>query len=158
MNARHPSAPKELPSSDGLDRLSVIRSTERSIGLRLLSWSVLSILAGAALLTGVAGPFGAGIGVQALAWGIIDAAIAGVGLRGSSRGSDDAYIRRARLVRLLGVNTVLDVLYVAAGIALWRVFPDNAFLSGNGVGIIIQGGFLFVFDLLHMIGVQSRHL
>lgn len=107
-------------------------------------------------MTGFAGPFAAGVGVQAIAWGVIDAVIAGLGLRGSNRGSADADLRRARLTKLLGINTLLDILYISAGVALWLIFPGNRFISGNGFGVIIQGAFLFGFDLIHMTAIRLR--
>lgn len=136
--------------------LAQLQATERGIGLRLLVWAGLSVVSGIVLLGGLAGSMAMGIGVQAVAWGVIDALIAAVGLRGSSRGTNDAETRRARLVRLLAVNTVLDILYIAAGIVIWVSFAENPFISGNGVGVVIQGAFLFIFDLYHTIAVAHE--
>ena len=63
--------------------------------------------------------------------------------------------REARnLRRILLINTGLDVLYVTSGVALALTLGvDNPFWRGNGWGIVVQGGFLFCFDLLHALGV-----
>lgn len=130
---------------------------------RLLLWSALSIGAGIGLLI-FGGPFWRGFGVQALAWGGIDAAIALFGQR-SARQRRDAgphgpatFEREARnLRRLLWINTGLDVLYVAGGLVLMVTLgAQNPFMSGNGWGVIVQGGFLFCFDLLHALAVPRK--
>ncbi len=136
---------------------------QNTLSRRLLLWSALSIVAGAILLL-VGGDFWRGFGVQALVWGAIDAAIAFFGQRSAAR-------RRARgphtaaalaneavkLRRLLWFNTGLDVLYVAGGLVLlYTMGAQNPFAAGNGWGIIVQGGFLFVFDLLHALAVPRQ--
>ena len=135
----------------------------KAITRRLLVWSAVSVLVGVALLA--FGPLWQGIGLQALAWGVIDAGIALVGgwvTRRRRTGHSDpsppgVLAREARnLRRILLINTGLDVLYVAAGIALAITLgADNPFWHGNGWGIVVQGGFLFCFDLLHALGVPG---
>ena len=129
----------------------------KAITRRLLVWSIVSVIAGAVLLA-----FGAlwqGVGLQAIAWGAIDAGIALVGGWVTRR-------RRAGLVdpsapevlgreahnlrRILLINTGLDVLYIAGGVILALTLgTQNLFWRGNGWGIVIQGGSLFFFDLFH---------
>jgi hypothetical protein len=119
-------------------------------------------------------PFWRGFGAQAVGWGLVDAAIALLGRWVSQRrraaltdsGGDplspDVLERQARnLRRLLWVNTGLDVLYVAGGLALAMAGircsgPSLAGMRamavswrGHGWGIVAQGGFLFFFDLIH---------
>lgn len=48
------------------------------------------------------------------------------------------------LRRLLEINTLVDLLYMAGGRILMRRGP-----RGTGLGIIIQGALLFIFDLFH---------
>lgn len=130
---------------------------------RLLLWSALSIGVGSGLLI-FGGPFWRGFGVQALVWGGIDAAIALFGRRSSRRRRDagphgpEIFEREARNLRwLLWINTGLDVLYVAGGLALvLTIGAQNPFAAGSGWGVIIQGGFLFVFDLLHALAVPRK--
>lgn len=134
-----------------------------TLSRRLLLWSAMSIAAGALLLL-AGGDFGRGFGVQALAWGAIDAAIAFFGQRTAARrratGPHTAEAlagEAAKLRRLLWVNTGLDVLYVAGGLVLlYTMGAQSLFAAGNGWGIIVQGGFLFVFDLLHALAVPRR--
>ncbi|MBN1812420.1 MAG: hypothetical protein JXA14_11325 [Anaerolineae bacterium] len=65
--------------------------------------------------------------------------------------------REARnLRRILLINTGLDVLYVTGGVILALTLGgDSPFWCGNGWGIVVQGGFLFFFDLLHALGVPA---
>jgi hypothetical protein len=133
----------------------------KTITRRLLVWSLVSVIAGVALLA-----FGAllqGIGLQSFAWGAVDAGIALVGgwvtrrRRGglADESAPEVLAREARnLRRILLINTGLDVLYVTSGVALALTLgTDNPFWRGNGWGIVVQGGFLFCFDLLHALNV-----
>jgi hypothetical protein len=123
---------------------------------RLWLWSALSVAAGIALvLAGDA--FWRGFGLQAMVWGVIDAAIAWLGATSARRrraaapgGTEAARAEARKLRRLLWINTGLDVLYVAGGLILVATLgAQDPFAAGNGWGIALQGGFLFVFDLLH---------
>jgi carboxylesterase len=129
---------------------------------RLLLWSTISILIGGVFLL-VGTPFWRGFGVQALLWGAIDAAIAAFGLRNTARQRaavhDAASIEREghKLRRLLWINTGLDILYIGGGIFLTlSAGREDLFLRGSGWGIIIQGGFLFLFDLIHARSVPLK--
>lgn len=134
-----------------------------TLSRRLLLWSALSVVAGALLLL-TGGDFWRGFGVQALAWGAIDAAIALFGQRSAARRrargphSAEALAREAaNLRRLLWINTALDVLYVTGGLVLLYTWgAQNPFAAGNGWGIIAQGGFLFFFDLLHALATPRK--
>jgi hypothetical protein len=70
----------------------------------------------------------------------------------------DAAARSARrLSRLLWLNTLLDVGYIAGGAWLVRTKgrTDPAW-RGHGWGVIVQGAFLFVFDLTHALRVPKK--
>jgi hypothetical protein len=133
----------------------------KTITRRLLAWSVVSMIAGVAFL--LLGPLWQGVGLEAIAWGMIDAGIALIGgwvTRRRRAGLEPPFApevlsREARsLRRILLINTGLDVLYVAGGVALALTLGvDSLFWRGNGWGIVIQGGFLFFFDLFHALGV-----
>jgi hypothetical protein len=133
----------------------------QAITRRLLAWSVASVIAGVAFL--FLGRLWQGVGLEAIAWGVIDAGIALIGgwvTRRRRAGLEDpsapeVLSREARnLRRILLINTCLDVLYVAGGIALALTLGvDSLFWRGNGWGIVIQGGFLFFFDLFHALGM-----
>jgi hypothetical protein len=132
---------------------------ERRISLHLLLWSALSAVGGALLLFEV--PFWRGVGVQALVWGVIDAAIALFGLvslrrkqRRPDAGKPEAQRREAHnLRRLLLINAGLDVLYIVGGTVVLSSFTTD-FARGNGVGITLQGSFLLLFDTLYAFRVQ----
>ncbi len=129
------------------------------ISRHLLVWSALSVAVGVVLLS--ATPFWRGVGVQALVWGVIDAAIAVFGLvslRRKQRRADadqpDTQLREARtLRRLLLINAGLDVLYIVGGVVILTSFATD-FAKGNGVGITVQGAFLLLFDLFYALRVQ----
>jgi carboxylesterase len=125
------------------------------VGRRLLAWGVLSVAAGAWLLaTGDA--FGRGLGAAFLLFGAVDAAIGVAARVGAERGrrrtiSDEPARTRetVRIRRILLVNAALDVLYVSGGLWLAASAGGDAWRTGAGLGIIVQGAFLLVFDLLH---------
>jgi carboxylesterase len=125
---------------------------------RLLAWGLGSVLVGVALLL-LGGPFWTAFGVQAVAWGAVDALIAVLGRRASSRRrkgypdplAEDVVRKEARtLRRLLWINAGLDALYVASGlIAALVPGATSAAWQGHGWGIVVQGAFLLFFDSIH---------
>ena len=125
---------------------------QRILSLRLLSWGGLSILAGAAWLLGTE-PTWRGFGLQALAWGAIDALIAAFGLRGleskltAPLDLAEAARRAGWLRHVLMVNAGLDVLYILGG--AWLSANPDPYNAGMGWGILVQGAFLLLFDSLH---------
>lgn len=120
---------------------------------QLSLWSLLSIFWGG-LLTVLfpSGSFWASFGGMNAVWGLINLIIASFGYYGVMKkmrtGLPDEELERQRLLRLLKVNTWLDVGYVAigAGLAFWGKTP---LLHGFGWGILLQGGFLLLFDWWH---------
>lgn len=123
---------------------------------RLLAWAGASAVLGVLMLV-PADSFWRGLGVQFLAWGLVDAAIAWLGRH-------RAYARQARLsseygaeideshrlARLLWLNAGLDGLYVLGGVLLaYRPGASDPFWLGGGLGIVVQGAFLFLFDWSH---------
>ncbi|HEX8496598.1 MAG TPA: hypothetical protein VF661_05320 [Actinomycetales bacterium] len=116
---------------------------EREIALALAGWAAASVAGGAALLA----RGDAAAGRQHLVWGAVDGAIAARGLLGAPDRTTAPAARVRRLRRLLLVNAAIDVGYVAAGLALrsGRLRPG---LEADGTAVVVQGGFLLVFDLL----------
>jgi len=113
----------------------------KQIGLPLLIWGTISMIAGLFFFFSTSELIN-GILFQAFLWGLIDGIIGLI-----------AYLRKkefnlGKIKKILLVNVYLDVLYVVIGILL-VLFNRNAFLIGNGYGIIIQGLFLFIIDLIH---------
>ncbi len=112
------------------------------------SMNFLTGWAGASMVSGLGMTIGGntlvrGIGIQSIAWGAIDLGIAlyvkdadnvfGIDLN-TPKGLYDIFF----------INTLLDILYMAAGAGL--LIWGSEELKGHGAGILIQGGFLFVFD------------
>lgn len=103
-----------------------------------------------------AGTLGRYMGIQHLAWGAIDGAIAGYGLYNfhkslQARPSEDWRAERQRLRRILLINTLLDVGYLAAG--MYLTTRRDVRWRGTGWGIVIQGGFLLLLDSLHALSL-----
>lgn len=129
---------------------------------RLTFWSLASIAFGLPLL--LVNPFWRGVGIQFIVWGAIDLLIAQLGATSAKRRkarftpnelADATPKEIANLKRILLINTTLDVLYVAGGIALILTFgAANPEWRGHGWGIIVQGGFLFFFDLFHALKLK----
>lgn len=124
---------------------------QRTILQRLLQWSLFSLVAGVLMLFG--SRFWRAVGRQFIGWGLVNMGIVYVGRRmGEERlkalpdPRDAQTVREetSKLRRLLEVNALLDVLYMAGGRLLVR---RGAW--GTGVGILVQGTFLFIFDLIH---------
>ena len=136
------------------------------ISSQLYAWSAFSVFGGVALLLLVTDPFWRGIGLQGVVWGVIDAGIAfftQLGMRrklADMRDPNDRGVQLEEARRLWGlllVNAGLDVIYVAVGVGIVLTFGvDNVFARGNGVGIIVQGAFLLLFDLFH--ALQARRV
>jgi hypothetical protein len=138
----------------------------RKVSLRLLIWSAFS-MSGGALLWWRGAPFARAFGIQAVTWGAIDALIAAAGLRPrpqeppADSAAQAAHVhqaaRRAQgLARLLWLNTLLDVGYMAGGLWLARTKGrQDAQWRGHGWGIFVQGAFLFLFDLFHALACRA---
>ncbi|GAB5490102.1 MAG: hypothetical protein Phog2KO_03170 [Phototrophicaceae bacterium] len=134
------------------------------ISKRLLRWSIGSIVVG--LLMRFGGKFGKNLGNQFISWGLIDAAIA-VGGQIAKRNRIDHMdnpgkpeIKREEaenLSRVLWVNAGLDVLYMIWGFMWAKRDKGDGVARGNGIGIIIQGLFLFVFDIFHARNMPKNH-
>ena len=127
------------------------------VSSRLLRWNILNILVGLLLLPRRA--FWRGLGSQALGWGLINSAIAILGNEATRQRRlklEDSH-SAARLNKeshnlrsILWINTVLDVVYMIGGWMLFRSAKrEDAVKRGTGIGIILQGGLLFIFDLIH---------
>lgn len=116
---------------------------------RLLGWSAASMAAGLPLAASRR-PLLRGLGQQFAAWGAVDGAIALAGRWSNRRKSALSGGELGNLRRLLLVNAGLDVLYISGGAALAaRRGQDDPYWRGVGLGIVVQGGFLLVFDLWH---------
>ena len=112
----------------------------RRLGTALIVWSIASIISGIVLVFAPVSLL-QGIGLQAVLWGIIDAIIALAGVLRNKEMSVD------KATRFLRINVFLDIGYMLVGSVLILLFWVDPFILGNGIGIIIQGAFLFGLDL-----------
>lgn len=133
---------------------SVVGSFVELVCRRLLAWALACVGLGALLLA-AGDPFGRGLGLGLLASGLVKVAMTGA-IRGLAREGDASEARdrltgreAGRRIRyLLGVNGILDAACIAGG--LWLIAGSgDAFRLGGGAGIVLQGGALLAFDVLH---------
>lgn len=129
---------------------------QKKLSLRLLAWAVFSVVSGFFMLKW--GTFWRGIGIQFISWGAIDGMIAVGGQVASDnrlkKTPDEEMPARLekdkRNLRIaLWINGGLDVLYIIGGIRWMRS------KRGHGLGVLIQGAFLLVFDLYHAIKLEK---
>ena len=117
---------------------------------------------GGFLLQFVPSPFWRAFGQQNAAWGAIDAGIALFGQSRADRQSaqpdaDHPAVQAkegAQLRFLLFVNTAVDIFYMLGGLWLLKGRGRGSDAAaarwrGHGLGIVVQGAFLFIFDLVH---------
>lgn len=120
---------------------------------RLMLWNAVNIAVGL-FLSGRRSPFVRGVASQSIGWGIINILIGLLGKRANANRharlanpyAPDVQARDTRNLRLLlGGNGLLDVLYIIGG---WRLLrrSQQASWRGAGLGIMVQGALLFVFD------------
>ena len=123
---------------------------QRNLMTVLGVYSLSSMAVGGAMLAS-SQPEVRAAGVQNLAWGAVDGAIALVALVGVNKLSHDdrsaAYWadERSTTRTIFAVNAGLDVLYITTG-ALLLALGKTDFVRGTGGGVLAQGGFLFAFD------------
>lgn len=127
----------------------------RVVSGRLAAWNVINIVVGLVLIW--RGGFWRGFGSQHIGWGVINLAIAFFGGRATEarwRSLPDVHapevLRREsrNLRRLLWINAGLDVLYMLGGWWTARTRTDVRW-RGIGWGIVLQGGLLWLFDVIH---------
>jgi hypothetical protein len=126
-----------------------LRALQKTLALRLMLWSILSIAVGL-LLQKTPAPFWRAFGQQTAGWGAIDGAIALAGWRGGAQSppapaQELPELRKLRV--LLWGNAGLDLLYIAAGLLLWRQAGPTR--RGHGAAVVLQGLFLTLFVWTH---------
>ena len=128
--------------------LSFFHFQHRALGL-LWGWGLGSVVLGASALLS-RNLAVRQVGIQSIAWGAIDAALAWFGRRDArikiAAGATDGPRQARRFRTILLINAGLDVGYIAGGWALLRSARGRDQRSGMGIGIIVQGLFLLLFD------------
>ena len=94
------------------------------------------------------------------AWGAVDALLAGVTLAMIAGDYSRFMVDRAlqtRQMNIVGWNGLLDVLYVLVGLMLikYRAANRSERRLGYGRSIVVQGGFLLVFDALLFLAMRA---
>lgn len=137
---------------------------QRNLSTTLQGWAASSISSGL-LMTTAREDLVKGMGEQFAGWGAVNMAIATFGKRSaaSRRQEPDALTpaviakEQRNLARLLWINAALDVLYVLGGLRVVRTkgAADERW-RGRGWGIVVQGGFLFFFDVIQALALGRR--
>lgn len=129
---------------------SFFRWQERVLG-GLLAWGAANIVLGA---SGVRAreDVPRHVAWQALTWGAIDLVLAVMGRRGArkqGRSTTSETIQPAvvRFRRVLAINAALDVAYILGGAILSVTARHDPRRRGAGLGILVQGIFLAVYDV-----------
>jgi D-alanyl-lipoteichoic acid acyltransferase DltB (MBOAT superfamily) len=133
---------------------------QHTIATRLLFWAGLSVTLGATLKR-MRHPFWRGIGFQFVIWGAVNGLIALIAgrIKPPHQTKENILIfdqenqkKKSILAIVLWINTILDLIYIIGGFWVYRSKgASNPYLRGQGTGITIQGGYLFLFDLVHAI-------
>lgn len=145
MNGMHYSAAAEDNGN--------IWAFQQSLSKRLIRWNLANIAVG--LLLSFLTPFWRGLGSQGIGWGVINILIGIIGGRAALRKAAHPDAQSAEmqaheaknLFRLLGINAILDILYMMGGRWLIQKSAAQPYRHGMGWGIILQGFLLFVFDI-----------
>ena len=141
--------------------LEVLREINKDrIGLNTGGMAVLGGWAVSNLLIGSVGMAKTGGSVRYFhqmnaAWNTVNLAIAGFGYYGLKNQSLDLSLAETvnefhTFEKILLFNAGLDVGYIALGAYLWErgLRKESERLTGYGQSLILQGGFLFTFDLI----------
>ena len=132
---------------------------ENSIHIQKTGMIVLGSWAGLNLLTGAGGNFYFKNETKYFfqmnsAWNVINLGIAAIGFYGipemtSTLTNAEMLTEMRNFDRILLINAGLDVLYIGVGSYLLRrgLKNNNRRFIGYGRSVILQGGFLFIFDL-----------
>lgn len=128
----------------------------------LFSWNVLNIISGIYLST-ASSPVRRGIASQNIGWGVINLVIAGAGMFFTRRrkrqlpnpNAPEVLTKETdNLRRILAINAGLDLLYIFGGSRMANTL--NLQRRGMGLGIMLQGALLFVFDVMLLLLMRRQ--
>lgn len=151
------------PTNDQLTEINDQRLQQSRIGMTILgSWAAGSIVAGGIGMTQTSGS-DRYFHEMNVAWNAVNLTIAGFGYFGSMK--NPASFTLSETIReyqsyqnILLFNAGLDIGYAAFGAYLWeRGIRNNSDRSiGYGQSLILQGAFLFVFDVILYVASRSE--
>ncbi len=150
-----------------LDAINAERLKINQTGMTILgSWAILN-LAGGAIMSQRTGGSERYFHQMNAYWNVINLALAGAGLyqaiSGDATGLDlaESFQAQNKIEKILLFNTALDLGYMAGG--AWMIERSRSMsnnperLRGFGRSIVMQGAFLFIFDLtLYLIHNQHH--
>ena len=149
-----------LTAQESLEAYNIRRERVTRTAMTVLaSWSAVNLTAGTILSFTADDPERAAFHQMNAGWNVVNAALAVPSLIGSARRIEQApsldltesLVAQNRIEDTLLFNAGIDVGYVAAGFYLTerarRGGPEAARLAGFGRSLIVQGGFLFAFDI-----------
>jgi hypothetical protein len=137
---------------------------QRLISRRLLAWASISVISGLVMYFSK-NKFWRNLGAQFASWGIINAGIAVFGDVSTQNrianienpGTPDTLANETKKLRLiLLINAGLDVFYILGGRGLAQRDKGDGAQRGHGIGIIIQGAFLLIFDIVHAVLIRDK--
>jgi hypothetical protein len=146
----------QFPAIDKPQTPTNIWEFQSTLSQRLLVWSGVSTVIG--LVMALRSGFWRGVGSQFVGWALVNAGIALGGKLFTERRRaqlDNPELAKhrireaANLKRLLWINAGLDVFYMLGGAFMMGRNQSSEQSRGAGLGIILQGLFLFVFDIVH---------
>ena len=130
----------------------LFKSIETEISFNLLIWGLCSMVGGITFIL-FENSFMNAIGFQFIIWGLIDSLIAiGPGIYRWIRNHEHIENLK-KLKKILIVNAILDIGYVIIGFIIFIGFFEINQYNGHGLGVIIQGAFLAVFDTYYAIKI-----
>jgi hypothetical protein len=142
-----------------------LQQRERSAMLSLGTWAVGNIAIGSVLAAKSNNAENKAFFQMNAGWNVVNLAIAGVGLYSAQKGMPEALThwdmveKHYSLQKTFLFNAGLDVGYMAGGAWLMERSKTNlkkpAQMRGFGKAIVLQGSFLFVFDLAQFFIIKS---
>jgi hypothetical protein len=139
--------------SDFVSRVQRIRDVRAIFTRTFLFWSLGSIAAGAVVLAVEGHAFARTVAVHFVIWGAINLVFALMGVQQGARvkraaPAEGEIDEAQRLLHSLRFNQKLNWLWLGMGVVLLILGAalQNAGLLAHGVGVAVQGGYLFAFD------------
>ena len=133
----------------------MFKSIETEISFILTVWGTSSMIGGLTFLY-FNNSFMSAIGFQFFIWGLIDTIIALAPSVYRKIRKTKHIENLTKLKKILIINSFLDLGYIAIGILIFiGIFNINEY-NGHGIGVIIQGSFLAIFDTYYAVKIKAK--